>query len=143
MPGQPQGEFDVTNVQVLESPPDELPSILIPRAQQFLVLVDFHGNGKVWDWMDNSLFSPYLITIYIKSVGAGYEGVLATAGGNLNGAGQYSVPIPIPGGVPSGPPTPTSALAPGAYKLVATVRFPPPGPPHFGGYFEGPILMIS
>jgi hypothetical protein len=142
MPGQPQGEFDVTNLQILKSPPDELPSILIPQSQQFLVLVDFRGKGSIWDWIDGSLFSPYLVTVYIKSVGAGYEGILGTAAGHLNGSGNYSIPIPIPGGVQSGPPKPSSALSPGAYKLVATVRFPLPGPPHFGGYFEGPILQV-
>ncbi len=142
MPGQPQGEFDVTNVQIFESPPNELPSIMMPRAQQFLVLVDFEGKGTIWNWMDSSLFSPYLITVYIRSAGSGYDGILATAAGNLNGAGHYSVPIPVPAGVPSGPPTPPGPLSPGAYKLVATVRFPPPGPPHFGGYFEGPILQV-
>lgn len=142
MSGQPQGEFDVTNLQVLEPPPNELPSLIIPHTQQFLVLVDFQGKGKIWNWMDTSLFSPYLVTVYVKSVGAGYEGILGTVTGNLNGAGYYSIPIPISGGIPSGPPMPSGALPAGAYKLVATVHFPPPGPPHFSGYYEGPILQI-
>jgi hypothetical protein len=96
--------------------------------------------GGTWAAIRN-LAQPYEIIVYAEALGGGYEGTLAKKVGSLEaGRNSYTVDLPVPGGVPVGPPA-SGALKQGLYLVGATVRIP--AFPQWVGYTQDTFVQIA
>ena len=145
MSGQPAGAFDLFAIRVEDASAINPPNI-IGEGDTFTITVEFKGNpadpifGGTWAAIRN-LAQPYEIIVYAEALGGGYEGTLAKKVSNLvAGQNSYTVDLPVPGGVPVGPPA-SGALKQGLYLVGATVRIP--SFPQWVGYTQDTFVQIA
>ena len=138
MSGQPEGEFDVTELIAVEpGDPAAEQGNIIDTAEPFQLRATFDGTGTDWGNMEGGGWA-YSAWFYAHGLGPGMPTLFFGPAviGNLGAGGPYTAVQLVPGGT----------LPAGTYKCTVVVGFrnPATGTPWLGwlGYNECVIMMF-
>lgn len=149
--GQPEGAFGITSLRTVEGAAGIAPSNVIGQGKTFQVEIKFEGdpdnssNGLNWKAIRND-GKEYQVIVYIESIGAGFEGVLAQTpvfGAPdvlklVAGQDKYVANVSVVDGKPLGI---GISLAEGLYKIGAVVRIK--GWDHWVGFLEDYLVDVK
>ena len=121
MPGQPEGEFDVTTLEAIETEPSGVqhPSSIFDFGEQFNLQATFQGSGTQWENMKLNRFA-YVAQFFAEGMGPGVaDQDFGTTNGNLTPAQNvYEVGSPN-----------ASINAVGIFRCMVVVTFRGPATP--------------
>lgn len=139
MPGQPEGEFDVTKLEAIEKEPSggEHPSYIFDYGESFQLQATFQGSGTQWENMKLNKFA-YVAQFFAEGMGPGVaDRDFGTTSGNLaSGQDVYEVRSPN-----------VSINAMGIFRCIVVVTFRGPGTPPkpwigFLGFNEDCVIQV-